>query len=1041
MSPLIGRATEAPPVVCSMVVRAPGEWFSEVLHALAAQDYPNVQTLFFVIDDGGATDVAAKIQAVLPAAIVRMVEGNPGWGPVQNQVLRLVEGDAGFFCFLHDDVALEPGTISALIEEMFRSNAGLVGPKLVEWTDPRVLLEVGVGVDRLGERVSAVDPGEIDQEQHDAVRDVFTLPSACLLIRADLFRELGGFCPEISFHGEDLDLCWRVHLSGARVLVVPATRVRHRSEIALRSPDLLSLLDVERHRVLTVLSLTNAARVPVVYVQMLIESTLRVVVATVGGGMRSALAALRASATAPTWIGQIWARRSRVRVTRRVRGAEIADLQERGSARLTSFWRRRRAARSSRPTDDLNPRHTRFVLGVATALLVFLIVGSRQWISGDIATVGEFLPFGDRESPFSLLTDYFSGWWQAGFGQSSANPTGILIAALVGFAGLGQLAVVRLLSILGLVVLGWVGVWKFAGREFGMRSRIMAVATYALLPPVFVALSAGMWGVLVAYAGLPWWVRVLGRGQEQLAGAKRTQAIAVSVLLVAIVLAFEPAALVLFAWVALWWSTANIVDGGAIRSVLGPIRVAVVAIVGGFILNLPSSIQLLERPAVFTGITGNEGSRLGLVALASFDFDSRLLGPLTLAVHALPLAAVLLARGKYTLWAIRSVLLSVPTLVVMFLIDREVLTLPLHANASLSLVVSLAGAIAVLTLLGSALDRPRSRSSRGLIAVTIVGLVGLVPSVPYAASGDWGQPETTLAQLLSQLEANPVAGDYRIAYVGSRSQLPLDSNEFANGLRYAVSDDGQLTFRDRWVAPDSEATRWLGQSLRLVADGSTVRAGRLLGPLAVRYVVVPLSAVDDDAEISVEPQVARFVEALANQLDMRRTYVSSSLVIYENASWIPVLARLSDASAVQSLQAGTDALSTVDLSVNTVLKMGDELTGDPTFVEKGTVHFASPHSNDVVLNVGGVDVQSRVAFGGTMAFDSPVAGLARLEMRTPWLLIIILFVQLALWALTILAIGDLGRFKRRSLLRSARVVTLVDDDSAILRLEQLVRDR
>lgn len=191
MSPLIGRATEAPPVVCSMVVRAPGEWFSEVLHALAAQDYPNVQTLFFVIDDGGATDVAAKIQAVLPAAIVRMVEGNPGWGPVQNQVLRLVEGDAGFFCFLHDDVALEPGTISALIEEMFRSNAGLVGPKLVEWTDPRVLLEVGVGVDRLGERVSAVDPGEIDQEQHDAVRDVFTLPSACLLIRADLFRELG----------------------------------------------------------------------------------------------------------------------------------------------------------------------------------------------------------------------------------------------------------------------------------------------------------------------------------------------------------------------------------------------------------------------------------------------------------------------------------------------------------------------------------------------------------------------------------------------------------------------------------------------------------------------------------------------------------------------------------------------------------------------------------------------------------------------------------------------------------------------------------
>jgi GT2 family glycosyltransferase len=1018
-----------------MVVANPGEWFAEVLHALAAQDYPNLQTLFFVVD-GGADDVVGQIRTVLPGAIVRIVEGNPGWGPVQNQVLRLVEGDAGFFCFLHDDVALEPGSISSLIEETFRSNAGLVGPKLVDWTDSRVLLHVGVGVDRLGERVSVVDPGEIDQEQHDAVRDVFTVPSACLLVRADLFRELGGFCPEIDFHGEDLDLCWRVHLSGARVLVVPSARVRHRGQFALRRPDLESRSDIERHRVLTVLSLTNAVRVPVIYMQLLIESLLRVAVATVGGGMRSALAALRASVTAPTWVGQIWARRSRVRATRRVRGAEIADLQERGSARFKSFWRRRRAARPSRPSDDLNPLHTRFVLGIATALLVFLIVGSRQWISGEIATVGEFLPFSDRESPLSLLADYFSGWWQAGFGQSAANPTGILIAALVGFAGLGQLAVVRLVSILGLVVLGWIGVWKFAGREFGMRSRVMAVATYALLPPVFVALASGMWGVLVAYAGLPWWVRALGRDQEMLVGAKRTQAIAVSVLLAGVVLAFEPSAVVLFAWVALWWSVASLLDGDSIRRVIGPIRIAVVAIVGGFILNLPSAIQLLERPHVFTGLSGHDASHLGLVGVASLDFDSRLIGPLTLAVHALPLAALLLARGRYTLWATRSVSLSLPTLIVMYLVDRQWLSVPLPANVLLSLVVSLAAAIAVLTLLGSALDRPRSGQSRVLIAVTAVGLIGVVPSVPYAASGDWGQPETTLAQLLSQLEANPVTGDYHVAYVGSRAELPLGSSEFAEGLHYAVSDDGPLTFRDRWVAPDSEATTWLAQSLRLVADGSTVRAGRLLGPLAVRYVVVPLSAVDEEATGPIDQRVAGFVEALANQLDMRRTYVSSSLVIYENASWIPTLARLSDESAVQSLQAGADALSTVDLSVNTVLKMGDELTGDPTFVEKGTIHFASPHSSDVVLNVGGVDVQSRVAFGGTMAFDSPVAGLARLELRTPWLLIFVVFAQIALWLLTILAIGDLGRFKRRSILRSARVVTLVDPEPAVLRLDQ-----
>ena len=67
---------------------------------------------------------------------------------------------------------------------------------------------------------------------------MFVLPSACLLVRADLFRALGGFDPAISFHGDDVDLCWRVHLSGARVVVAPQARVRHREELEVRRPDL-----------------------------------------------------------------------------------------------------------------------------------------------------------------------------------------------------------------------------------------------------------------------------------------------------------------------------------------------------------------------------------------------------------------------------------------------------------------------------------------------------------------------------------------------------------------------------------------------------------------------------------------------------------------------------------------------------------------------------------------------------------------------------------------------------------------------------------
>ena len=50
---------------------------------------------------------------------------------------------------------------------------------------------------------------------------MFAVPSACLLTRADLFRSLGGFDRTMPFHGEDVDLCWRAHISGARVMVAP----------------------------------------------------------------------------------------------------------------------------------------------------------------------------------------------------------------------------------------------------------------------------------------------------------------------------------------------------------------------------------------------------------------------------------------------------------------------------------------------------------------------------------------------------------------------------------------------------------------------------------------------------------------------------------------------------------------------------------------------------------------------------------------------------------------------------------------------------
>jgi len=221
--------TLAPAVVAVIVTCDPGPWFEETLAAFAAQDYPELS--YLVLDAGSVEDPTARVAAGLPGAYVRLLGRNDGFGVSANEAIHMVEG-ASHLLFCHDDVAPDPDAVHLLMEEAFRSNAGVVAPKLVSWDDPARLLHVGMAVDKSGAVVDRVEPGELDAGQHDAVRDVFLAPGGCTLVRADLFAELGGFDPHIFVLGEDLDLCWRAQVAGARVVVAPAARVRHLEQLA-----------------------------------------------------------------------------------------------------------------------------------------------------------------------------------------------------------------------------------------------------------------------------------------------------------------------------------------------------------------------------------------------------------------------------------------------------------------------------------------------------------------------------------------------------------------------------------------------------------------------------------------------------------------------------------------------------------------------------------------------------------------------------------------------------------------------------------------
>ena len=213
---------QVPAVVAVIVTTDPGPWLEEALSSLAAQDYEELSVLVLSTGEDDP-DVTDRVARVLPDAFVRHLPGRPGYAAASNEALAMVEG-AAFFLLLHDDVALDPDAVHKMVEESFRSNAGVVSPKFVNWDDPRVLLHVGMTCDKTGAVVDRIIEGEVDHGQHDAVRDVFVAPGGCTLVRADLFTELKGFDAGIVAMGEDLDLSWRSQVAGSRVVVAPDAR-------------------------------------------------------------------------------------------------------------------------------------------------------------------------------------------------------------------------------------------------------------------------------------------------------------------------------------------------------------------------------------------------------------------------------------------------------------------------------------------------------------------------------------------------------------------------------------------------------------------------------------------------------------------------------------------------------------------------------------------------------------------------------------------------------------------------------------------------
>lgn len=1032
---------QAPPVVAVVVTCDPGPWFEDALRAIGAQDYPSLDVL--VVDSGSTEDPARRVAAVLPDAYVRRLAANVGFAVAANEVLQVVEG-ASHFVFCHDDVAPDPDAFRLMIEEAYRSNAGMVAPKVVSWGDESVLLEVGKGADKSGAPALLVEPGELDQEQHDGVRDVFVAPGGCTLVRADLFATIGGYDASMYLYGEDLDLSWRAQIAGARVIVAPSARVRHleamssgrrtglggdgHGEVERRRREVRPLQ--LRHRLRAVLKNYSSWHLVRVLPQLALLATIETIYGMVSGHRITAgdiVGAWRWN-FAKAQRRDLRVERARVRAYRRFPDSEVRRLQARGSARVNAFLRGQLAAGSrlrvhtdvvvEAEEDVRAPVTWRVQAAVFAAVVVVLLVGSRHLITGSVPSVGEIGRF--PSGPWSgFLRPFLSGWRTSGLGTDAPAPTAFGVLGLAGVAFFGRMALLQTVLVLGALPAGAVGVFRLTRPLGSRRSRLVAIVVYVCIPVPYNALARGHWSGLLSYAAMPWVLARLLRasGMEPFAEESGVRITGRDVLVLGLLLAgfgaFAPSIVLVTVLVAIGLALGGLLVG-RVGAGSRPILLALGAAGVAVILLFPWSLDHLlpgSQWAAVAGVGGPARDGFSLGAVLRFKtgpMGGGVLGWAFLVAAFLPLV---IGRGWRLAWAARLWIVALVCWGVAWAGGRGWLGVGLPAVEVLLAPAALALALTVaLGLVAFDVDLPRYRLSWRQAAPVIAAVavvVGILPMFAAAGGGRWHSPARDFASVLSWMPEQQKVGAFRVLWLGDPNAVPLRGWRAGPGLAYATSSGGAPDARDQWPSASPDATQLVADDLAIARERRTTQLGRLLAPMAIRYIVVPMRAAPERERTPLYPAPPDLAPTLRAQVDLKQLDSDQALLLYENSAWVPGRAALGLGLDEASRHAGAAALRDADFAgTRAALPTAHSATDFGGPVKQGDHIFVSEASSpNWHLRAGGDAAPRRLAFGWGNSFDVGKGGVATLRYATPVTRYLALLIEVGFWVAAVVLVA------------------------------------
>jgi N-acetylglucosaminyl-diphospho-decaprenol L-rhamnosyltransferase len=220
-----------PDISVSIVSYNTRDLLSACLKSLLDKQRAGEASLEIIVADNGSTDGTGEMVAA------NFPEVKIGYGRGNNAALAQAAGR--YFFILNSDTEVEAGALSGMLEYMDKNpTVGMVGAQLIlpdgsiqrscarDPTLTAVFWEQTY-LDKLFPNNKVTGSYLMSDWDYNSKREVEQVCGACFFVRAQAFREIGGFDPAYFMYFEDTDFCIRLRKDGWPIYFFPDARILH----------------------------------------------------------------------------------------------------------------------------------------------------------------------------------------------------------------------------------------------------------------------------------------------------------------------------------------------------------------------------------------------------------------------------------------------------------------------------------------------------------------------------------------------------------------------------------------------------------------------------------------------------------------------------------------------------------------------------------------------------------------------------------------------------------------------------------------------